>query len=101
MENILQLFLSERLSWNSNGFVLNNIGSKILRKPSNFQGNTKVLAAVYGPREARSRGGGGQSEAAVVNCQYSMAVFRQGFLTIKLLLGAVHLVANRRGGIHG
>merc|ERR1712066_154944 len=42
------------------------------------QGNTKVLAAVYGPREARNRGGGGQSEAAVVNCQYSMAVFSTG-----------------------
>merc|ERR1712079_533249 len=35
------------------------------------QGNTKVLAAVYGPREP---GQGGQDEVKV-NCQYSMAVF--------------------------
>ena len=60
---------------------------KISYEHGHFQGNTKVLAAVYGPREARNRGGGGQSEAAVVNCQYSMAVFRQGSLAIKFLFG--------------
>lgn len=38
------------------------------------QGNTKVLAAVYGPREPRQRGGAESSEVKV-NCQYSMAVF--------------------------
>ena len=58
-----------------------------------LQGNTKVLAAVYGPREARNRGGGGQSEAAVVNCQYSMAVFRQGSLSIKFKSGSMVLLA--------
>jgi len=45
------------------------------------QGNTKVLAAVYGPHEVRagSRGGAQRnSEAVVVNCQYSMAVFSTG-----------------------
>lgn len=43
------------------------------------QGNTKVLAAVYGPHEIR-RGAGIQvnTEAVVVNCQYSMAVFSAG-----------------------
>jgi len=39
------------------------------------QGNTKVLAAVYGPHEVR----GGYSKAlhdkALINCQYSMATF--------------------------
>ena len=38
------------------------------------QGATKVLAAVYGPREPRQRGGAETSEVKV-NCQYSMAVF--------------------------
>lgn len=42
------------------------------------QGLTKVLAAVYGPHEVR----GGRSKAlhdmAVVNCQFSMAVFSTG-----------------------
>ena len=40
------------------------------------QGNTKVLAAVYGPhdisRDTRLRQ---QHDRVVVNCQYSMAVF--------------------------
>lgn len=39
-------------------------------------GNTRVLAAVYGPHEVR---GGGKSrsnhEKAIINCQYSMATF--------------------------
>ena len=39
------------------------------------QGNTKVLAAVYGPREPTQRGGGGETFEVKVNCQYSMAVF--------------------------
>ena len=38
------------------------------------QGNSKVLAAVYGPHEPRQRGGAESSEVKV-NCQYSMAVF--------------------------
>ena len=38
------------------------------------QGNTKVLAAVYGPHEPRQRSGAETSEVKV-NCQYSMAVF--------------------------
>lgn len=38
------------------------------------QGNTKVLAAVYGPREPRQRGGE-SSDQVRVNCQFSMAVF--------------------------
>ena len=37
------------------------------------QGNTKVLAAVYGPHEIR--GGNRPAESALVNCQYSTAVF--------------------------
>jgi exosome complex component RRP41 len=37
------------------------------------KGNTKVLAAVYGPHEIR--GGNRPSDAALVNCQYSTAVF--------------------------
>jgi hypothetical protein len=39
----------------------------------NWQGNTKVLAAVYGPHEIR--GGNRPAESALVNCQYSAAVF--------------------------
>jgi exosome complex component RRP41 len=45
------------------------------------QGNTKVLAAVYGLFEAGRRTGGGAKpnpEAVLVNCQYSMAVFSTG-----------------------
>ena len=38
------------------------------------QGNTKILAAVYGPREPRHKGSG-ESSSVKVNCQYSMAVF--------------------------
>jgi len=38
------------------------------------QGNTKILAAVYGPREPRHKGGG-ESSGVKVNCQFSMAVF--------------------------
>ena len=40
-------------------------------------GNTKVLAAVYGPHEAKSRAKAA-SDRAVVNCQYSAAVFSAG-----------------------
>ncbi len=40
------------------------------------QGNTKVLAAVYGPHEIR--GGNRSVESAVINCQYSAAVFSTG-----------------------
>lgn len=40
------------------------------------QGNTKVLAAVYGPHQPRgSVRGGNKGSASIVNCQYSMAVF--------------------------
>ena len=38
------------------------------------QGNTKVLAAVYGPREPTQRSGGSSDEVKI-NCQFSMAVF--------------------------
>ena len=44
------------------------------------QGNTKVLAAVYGPHEV-SRGPRAKpanQEAVIINCQYSMAVFSTG-----------------------
>ncbi|RLU24607.1 hypothetical protein DMN91_002696 [Ooceraea biroi] len=37
-------------------------------------GNTKVLAAVYGPHQPRSSASRGSTKA-LVNCQYSMAVF--------------------------
>ena len=37
------------------------------------QGNTKVLAAVYGPHEIR--GGNRPAESALGNCPYSTAVF--------------------------
>ncbi|XP_015521248.2 exosome complex component RRP41 [Neodiprion pinetum] len=40
------------------------------------QGNTKVLAAVYGPHQPRGGGrGGNRSGTGIINCQYSMAVF--------------------------
>lgn len=41
------------------------------------QGNTRVLAAVYGPRDAGARGGGGGGAAgeAVVACEYSVSAF--------------------------
>ncbi|XP_022913765.1 exosome complex component RRP41 [Onthophagus taurus] len=38
------------------------------------QGLTKVLAAVYGPHQVRTRSKA-QHDAAIVNCQFSMAVF--------------------------
>ncbi|GBP16841.1 Exosome complex component RRP41 [Eumeta japonica] len=40
------------------------------------QGNTKVLAAVYGPHQASKSKS--SAEAVVVNCQYSMATFSTG-----------------------
>ncbi|ETN62706.1 exosome complex component RRP41 [Anopheles aquasalis] len=40
------------------------------------QGNTKVLAAVYGPHQASSKKS--NHEEAIVNCQYSMATFSTG-----------------------
>ncbi|XP_059485011.1 exosome complex component RRP41 [Neocloeon triangulifer] len=39
------------------------------------QGNTKVLAAVYGPHEIRGNKSKTLHDRAYVNCQYSMAVF--------------------------
>ena len=43
------------------------------------QGNTKVLAAVYGPHEVRGSNKSKTShDRALVNCQYSMAVFSTG-----------------------
>jgi exosome complex component RRP41 len=41
------------------------------------QGNTKVLAAVYGPHEVKGNAAK-NSEHVIVNCQYSMAVFSTG-----------------------
>ncbi|XP_001869459.2 exosome complex component RRP41 [Culex quinquefasciatus] len=40
------------------------------------QGNTKVLAAVYGPHQAPAKKS--NHEECVVNCQYSMATFSTG-----------------------
>ena len=45
------------------------------------QGNTKVVAVVYGPREvARANRGedSAQHDMALVRCQYSMATFSTG-----------------------
>lgn len=44
------------------------------------QGLTKVLAAVYGPHQVRggSNRAKAQHDAALVNCQFSMAVFSTG-----------------------
>ncbi|XP_046681456.1 exosome complex component RRP41 [Homalodisca vitripennis] len=42
------------------------------------QGNTKVLAAVYGPHQVRGRGQKAIHDAVLVNCQYSMATFSTG-----------------------
>ncbi|XP_065214532.1 exosome complex component RRP41 [Planococcus citri] len=42
------------------------------------QGNTKVLAAVYGPHQIRGSRSKGSHESAIVNCQYSMATFSTG-----------------------
>ncbi|KAJ2782640.1 hypothetical protein H4R18_002160 [Coemansia javaensis] len=39
------------------------------------QGNTKVLVAVYGPREARIRGVGVPTDRAVVNVEFNVAPF--------------------------
>ncbi|VVC32325.1 Hypothetical protein CINCED_3A010613 [Cinara cedri] len=39
------------------------------------QGNTKVVAAVYGPHEIRTNRSKASNENAVINCQYSMATF--------------------------
>lgn len=39
------------------------------------QGNTKVLAAVYGPHQAKNKG---SPDGVIVNCQYSMATFSTG-----------------------
>ncbi|XP_063237826.1 exosome complex component RRP41 [Bacillus rossius redtenbacheri] len=42
------------------------------------QGNTKVLAAVYGPHEIRGSKTKTLYDKALVNCQYSMATFSTG-----------------------
>merc|ERR1711972_549269 len=42
------------------------------------QGNTKVLAAVYGPHDMRESRLRPQQDKGTVNCQYSMAVFSTG-----------------------
>ncbi|PNF25704.1 Exosome complex component RRP41 [Cryptotermes secundus] len=42
------------------------------------QGNTKVLAAVYGPHEIRGSRSKALHDKALVNCQYSMATFSTG-----------------------
>ncbi|XP_013418239.1 exosome complex component RRP41 [Lingula anatina] len=42
------------------------------------QGNTKVLAAVYGPHEIRGSRGKMQPDKVLINCQYSMATFSTG-----------------------
>jgi len=39
------------------------------------QGNTKVLAAVYGPHEVRGGKSKSLHDQVLINCQYSMAVF--------------------------
>ncbi|XP_014783972.1 exosome complex component RRP41 [Octopus bimaculoides] len=41
-------------------------------------GNTKVLAAVYGPHEIRGSKSKAQHDKVLVNCQYSMATFSTG-----------------------
>jgi len=41
------------------------------------QGNTKVLAAVYGPRQV-SRKKQAKHDRAIINCEYSMATFSTG-----------------------
>jgi exosome complex component RRP41 len=41
------------------------------------QGNTKVLATVYGPHDVSSRGRG-VHDKAIINCQFSMATFSTG-----------------------
>ncbi|XP_039283150.1 exosome complex component RRP41 [Nilaparvata lugens] len=42
------------------------------------QGNTKVLAAVYGPHQVRGGRVKALADSAIVNCQYSMATFSTG-----------------------
>ncbi|XP_076373556.1 exosome complex component Ski6 [Tachypleus tridentatus] len=42
------------------------------------QGNTKVLAAVYGPHEIRGSKSKGLHDKVLINCQYSMATFSTG-----------------------
>uniref|UniRef100_T1J870 Putative exosome complex component RRP41 n=1 Tax=Strigamia maritima TaxID=126957 RepID=T1J870_STRMM len=42
------------------------------------QGNTKVLAAVYGPHEIRGSRANAIHNNALINCQYSMATFSTG-----------------------
>ncbi|RZF34420.1 hypothetical protein LSTR_LSTR012282 [Laodelphax striatellus] len=42
------------------------------------QGNTKVLAAVYGPHQVRGGRVKANADSAIVNCQYSMATFSTG-----------------------
>ncbi|KAK7793398.1 hypothetical protein R5R35_014305 [Gryllus longicercus] len=42
------------------------------------QGNTKVLAAVYGPHEIRGSRTKALHDQALINCQYSMATFSTG-----------------------
>ena len=42
------------------------------------QGNTKVLAAVYGPHESRSGKAKSVHDRAILNCQFSMATFSTG-----------------------
>ncbi|XP_033754767.1 exosome complex component RRP41-like [Pecten maximus] len=42
------------------------------------QGNTKVLAAVYGPHEIRGSRSKALHDKVLVNCQYSMATFSTG-----------------------
>ncbi|KAK9892259.1 hypothetical protein WA026_019060 [Henosepilachna vigintioctopunctata] len=42
------------------------------------QGLTKVLAAVYGPHQVRGGRSKAQHDSAIVNCQFSMAVFSTG-----------------------
>ncbi|KAM3841827.1 uncharacterized protein M6D78_007824 [Vipera latastei] len=42
------------------------------------QGNTKALAVVYGPHEARGFRGKAPPDQALVNCQFSMATFSTG-----------------------
>ncbi|XP_044746035.1 exosome complex component RRP41 [Coccinella septempunctata] len=42
------------------------------------QGLTKVLASVYGPHQVRGGRSKAQHDAAVINCQFSMAVFSTG-----------------------
>jgi len=41
------------------------------------QGNTRVLVAVYGPREVELRGKA-KHDRAIINCEYSMATFSTG-----------------------